>query len=335
MMGLLTLVALSLSALSGVLVWVALNTGWTSTVLPIAMHAYVGLAGTVVVAVKMVVGVQAWRRRAQLRPRPGDRRQHVLTAILVVVMVVLYGSGTLLCLNVTPGGGALYKGLHFYSALAGVPVVTAHLVLHLSRAWSVVSRTVTQASEGTRQLSRRRLLAVAVVALAAWVASRTVTTTATSLDVGIANDFPVTLTAGGSDQPSVATWTLNIDGDVAAPLRLTAAQLHAEAQIQHRFSLDCITGWSAVRTWGGVSLGELLARAEPTGEVLSVVVASTTGYSVALVPAQLNDPRTLVAHRADGVDLSSEHGYPARMMVPDVIGEKCVKWVDTITVVCA
>jgi sulfite oxidase len=42
-----------------------------------------------------------------------------------------------------------------------------------------------------------------------------------------------------------------------------------------------------------------------------------------------------VTLEVNGVALAPEHGFPARVMAPGVIGEKCVKWVDQLTVVCA
>ena len=45
---------------------------------------------------------------------------------------------------------------------------------------------------------------------------------------------------------------------------------------------------------------------------------------------QLRDPRTLLALKVGGVDLSLDHGFPARIVVPGSPGVRNTKWVETI-----
>ncbi len=334
--GLLALPVLVLSALSGAAIWVllAVRPSWTPSL--ITAHAYVGLLGLGVVLAKTAVGTAAWRRRSRReRTSPARLGQHALTALLVVDVLVLFGSGAMLNLNVTPGGGGTYKTVHLYTAIAAVALVAQHLYRHLGRAGRVVTHGVLSAPPSGRGASRRHVLVAGGLGLVAWGSLRTTGTALAGVGEVGPNDFPITLTAGGSDQPQAATWRLEVVGDVAQPFVVDLADLRAADQTQARYSLDCVTGWSATRTWGGVSLRDLLERAQPTGELLSAVFLSTTGYEVALLRKQLDDPRTLVALQTDGVDLTPEHGFPARVMAPGVVGEKCLKWVERITVVCA
>jgi DMSO/TMAO reductase YedYZ molybdopterin-dependent catalytic subunit len=48
---------------------------------------------------------------------------------------------------------------------------------------------------------------------------------------------------------------------------------------------------------------------------------------VTLSRDQLSDPRALLALRVNGADLSPDHGYPARIIVPGAPGVHCTKWV--------
>lgn len=336
LVGLLLLPLLVLSAATGLAVWAALTYRPDLALPLITSHAYVGLVGLVLVLAKAGVGTAAWRRRAR-RERPGDRdlAQHVLTGLLVTAVLVLFTTGTLINANATPGGNAAYKTVHLYAALASVVLVAQHLVRYLLRARRVVGHTLATAPPAAVDASRRSVLLAGGLGLLAWGSLRTVHTTLAGAPAAGPNDFPVTLTAGGADQPDPEAWTLRVEGDVRRPLVVDLADLRAADLREARYSLDCVTGWSATRTWGGVSVRDLLARAAPTGELLSAVFVSTTGYEIALLAEQLEDRRTLIAFQTDGVDLTPEHGFPARVMAPGVIGEKCLKWVERITVVCA
>lgn len=336
LVGLMALPVLLFGAVSGFTLWLMLHLGLAGSVLLISVHAYVGLVGLAIVLAKLVVGTAAWRRRAR-RETPGHRQagQHVLTGLLVLTVLVLYGSGTLLNANLTPGGNAAYKAVHLYAAITGVPLVTQHLLRYLRRARTVVGRTVSAAPATAAVASRRHILGAGALGLVTWGSVRAIGSAVADVRDAGPNDFPITLTAAGSDQPDPDTWRMRVDGDVASPLVLSLADLRAAGLEQARYSLDCVTGWSATRTWGGVPLRDLLARAAPTGEVLSAVFTSTTGYQVALLREQLDRSDTLIAFQVDQVDLTPEHGFPARVMAPGVIGEKCLKWVDRVTVVCA
>ena len=327
--GLLLLPLMAGSAVTGGLIWWQLTFGAGTAQVLIAVHAYVGVVGLAVVAVKLVVGIAAWRGG---RRRP-QRGRHVMTTLLVLVILALYGTGVLMYANAVVSG--VLKTVHLWSAIAGVPVLTHHLWLFLRRARAVVRQALDRAEPATALTTRRQALVVGGLALLGWAGVRTASGVATDVRHSGPNDFPVTLTAGGSDQPAPDSWRMSIDGKVAGPLTLSLADLRGGPVEHHRYSLDCVLGWSATRTWGGVPLRHLLAEAGASDDLLSVVVRSTTGYEVALMPETVQDPRTLIAWQVDGVDLTAEHGFPARIMAPDVIGELCVKWVERMTVVAA
>lgn len=323
------------SAVTGLAIWLQLALGTGTAVTLIAVHAYIGLVGLPVLVLKTAAGLTAWRRRGRRRSGGNAPVEHLMTALLVVVVVALYGSGVALFANTTIGGAGLYKTLHLWSAVLGVPVVSHHLWRFLTRARTVVTRAVSAAPEPALSTGRRHLLVAGALALLAWGAVRLGAQVPAAVAGSEPNDFPLTLTSGGADQPDPRSWRMRVDGDVERALTVGLADLRSGPVERHRYSLDCVLGWSVTRTWGGVPLSYLLDQARPVGELISVVVASTTGYRVALPAATARDPRTLIAWEVDGVDLTPEHGFPARVMAPDVIGELCVKWVDSVTVVRA
>ncbi len=106
---------------------------------------------------------------------------------------------------------------------------------------------------------------------------------------------------------------------------------------QHTASLPiaCVEGWSTDnQAWTGVRLRDL-ARMAGVPSPSSVLVQSLQhggGFSQAVLSAgQIMDPDSLLALRVNGADLTLDHGYPARVIVPASPGVHCTKWVTSLT----
>jgi DMSO/TMAO reductase YedYZ molybdopterin-dependent catalytic subunit len=96
--------------------------------------------------------------------------------------------------------------------------------------------------------------------------------------------------------------------------------------------IACVEGWSSVQTWTGVRVRDLAALAGVPAP-MSAVFASVEqgGFSRSVINSgQATHPDSLLALRVDGEDLSLDHGYPARLVVPAMPGVKCTKWVNSI-----
>lgn len=50
----------------------------------------------------------------------------------------------------------------------------------------------------------------------------------------------------------------------------------------------------------------------------------------ALTPSLYQDERSLLALRVNSVDISLDHGYPARVILPNVPGTLNTKWVSEL-----
>ena len=119
---------------------------------------------------------------------------------------------------------------------------------------------------------------------------------------------------------------------------LDRAALAAMPQHTARLPIGCVQGWSTVQTWSGVRLADLaprpVYRAPRSARVQSLqkVADYRIGdYSHAILQAnQVLDPDALLAMRVNGVDLSPDHGYPARIIVPALPGVHNTKWVSSI-----
>ena len=133
-------------------------------------------------------------------------------------------------------------------------------------------------------------------------------------------------------------WRLDIKGLVQAPFSLTYDQLLDLEAVEQIHTLECISnyvGGDLISTalWTGVPLRDLLDRAQVQSGAYDVVFTSVDGYTDSIPIAKAMEDRTLVAYLMNGKTVPQDHGYPARMLVPNIYGMKNVKWIRSIEVV--
>jgi hypothetical protein len=142
------------------------------------------------------------------------------------------------------------------------------------------------------------------------------------------NDFPVTHTAASAEITSAMTgpdWRLAVIG--ARTASLSRHQLLAMPQATETITIACTEGWSTTQHWTGVRLIDLARLVgAPPRSVLSAVSLQTDS-ATSFSDQQYGDKRALLALRVNDADLSLDHGYPARVIVPGVIGNHNTKWV--------
>ncbi|MGH3752419.1 MAG: molybdopterin-dependent oxidoreductase [Pseudonocardiaceae bacterium] len=149
-------------------------------------------------------------------------------------------------------------------------------------------------------------------------------------------DFQVNKTAAAARiGPIDESWRLELTGPAAkATMALSRAQLLALPQHTARMPIACVEGWSTgVQTWTGVRLADLadLAGAAP-GTTLLVESLERGGLGSATLSAgQVRAADALLALRVNGADLTADHGFPARVVVPALPGVHNTKWVNRMT----
>ena len=140
--------------------------------------------------------------------------------------------------------------------------------------------------------------------------------------------------------PAVArdSWSLEITGLVERRTTYSFAELTALPATTQETTLRCISngvgdGLLSNATWKGVPLRQLLAAAGPRAGIVEVKLHGADGYTDTFALAKALEPTTLVAYEMNGAALPERHGYPARVIVPGLYGEKHVKWVTRIELV--
>ena len=151
-------------------------------------------------------------------------------------------------------------------------------------------------------------------------------------------DFPVNRTAasrGISGSDTGSSWRLRLLGPAGAEVVLTREDLLAMRQHAERLPISCVEGWSTVQTWSGVRLRDLVAlvgRSGAAGVQVSSLQESGASRQAVVSRDQSLDPRTLIALQVNGADLTLDHGFPARLIIPAAPGVLCTKWVREVSV---
>ncbi|MYS33118.1 DMSO/TMAO reductase YedYZ molybdopterin-dependent catalytic subunit [Streptomyces sp. KhCrAH-43] len=152
------------------------------------------------------------------------------------------------------------------------------------------------------------------------------------------NGFQINKTAAAVGITTAETgegWWLTVSGP-AGDLRFSRAQLLAMEQHSAALPIACVEGWSTSdQWWRGVRLSDLAALAgypdRPPGVLVESLQRKGAFRRAALRDNQVRDPRSLLALRVNGEDLSPDHGYPARVIVPAAPGVLNTKWVARLT----
>jgi DMSO/TMAO reductase YedYZ molybdopterin-dependent catalytic subunit len=126
-------------------------------------------------------------------------------------------------------------------------------------------------------------------------------------------------------------WRLRLAGP-HGERALARADLAALRQHSYDLPIACVEGWSTTQRWTGVRLRDLAALAGAAGGELHVRSLQKAGQfaQTTLAHNQFDVERSLLALRVNGADLSLDHGYPARIIVPALPGVHNTKWVGAL-----
>jgi DMSO/TMAO reductase YedYZ molybdopterin-dependent catalytic subunit len=140
-------------------------------------------------------------------------------------------------------------------------------------------------------------------------------------------------------QVSPQDWTLQITGMVDHPVELTFDDLLRLPLIEHDMTLVCVSDavggpYAGNARWLGASLPALLRKAGIRRGADQVLSTGTDGMTISTAVDTILDGRqALIAVGMNGQPLPTEHGFPARMLVPGLYGYvSATKWVTKLEV---
>jgi DMSO/TMAO reductase YedYZ molybdopterin-dependent catalytic subunit len=131
----------------------------------------------------------------------------------------------------------------------------------------------------------------------------------------------------GGAHPSRAVAHSQVARLIERELSLDWTECTALPRVTLTSDIHCVTRWSKLdNLWEGPSGKTVLERAEPLTSA-SFVLVHAPGYTANLPVEVLKDDDVLFALKHDGEELTPEHGYPVRLVVPSRYFWKSVKWV--------
>jgi DMSO/TMAO reductase YedYZ molybdopterin-dependent catalytic subunit len=145
-------------------------------------------------------------------------------------------------------------------------------------------------------------------------------------------NWPV-LDLGNHPRVAKKDWSLQIDGAVETPVKLSWDDFMALEQVDDVSDFHCVTTWSRMDLrWRGVRVSTALALAVPLDSATHVLCWAYDGYSTNVGIEEALKDDVLLAHTVDGGPLPIEHGGPVRMITPQLYAWKGAKWINRIEV---
>jgi len=133
---------------------------------------------------------------------------------------------------------------------------------------------------------------------------------------------------GSVPKVDLETWRFRIFGLVAEEVSLTYPEFMSLPRTRVQCDIHCVTGWSRLdNEFEGVLARDVLRLAQVKPEAKYVMVHAEQGFTANLPVADLLRDDVLFAYRWNGQDLTPEHGWPLRLVVPHLYFWKSAKWV--------
>ena len=128
-------------------------------------------------------------------------------------------------------------------------------------------------------------------------------------------------------------WRLVIDGAVNRSAEISLADLKGLG-FQERLQTIACGGanpdrpWIGNAVWGGLRLPDILSALDivPEEEVVELQWTAADGFTSSQGIADLDIREGWLVWEMNGVPLRPEHGFPARYLVANLMGVKCIKW---------
>lgn len=142
--------------------------------------------------------------------------------------------------------------------------------------------------------------------------------------------FPITHD-GPVHRIDPAHWTFSINGLVEEERSLSFEEFVSLEHVKVLSDIHCVTTWSRLdNVWEGISTKTIKDIVDIRPEARFVMVLAAGGFSANLPLEDFFEEDVLFALKHNDQELTPEHGYPVRLVVPRLYFWKSAKWVTGI-----
>jgi DMSO/TMAO reductase YedYZ molybdopterin-dependent catalytic subunit len=136
--------------------------------------------------------------------------------------------------------------------------------------------------------------------------------------------------------PWRADWKLGVYGHVENPYELTYAEIRAMPTVDVVCDIHCVTHWTRLNNvFTGVPTRLIIERAKPLADARYVMCHGENGYTTNLSLEEFTGDDCILAYQWEGKDLTPDHGWPLRGLVPRLYLWKSAKWLRGIELLAA
>jgi len=133
---------------------------------------------------------------------------------------------------------------------------------------------------------------------------------------------------GNVPRVDLKKWRFDVSGLVEAPVSWSWDEFLALPAASRTNDIHCVTRWTKLdNTWDGVPVRDVLALVRLKPEATHVMVHAEHGFTANLALSDFDREENLFARLHNGQELTEEHGWPLRLVVPHLYFWKSVKWI--------
>ncbi|MDQ4078566.1 MAG: sulfite oxidase-like oxidoreductase [Chloroflexota bacterium] len=134
---------------------------------------------------------------------------------------------------------------------------------------------------------------------------------------------------GGIPRINLDAWELHVWGLVEEEVRFSWEDMMRMPQRMMENDVHCVTRWSKFdNEWYGIPIMEFMKHVRLQPEAKYVMVHSYGGYTTNLPIDEFLDERNLLAYKHSDESLTPDHGWPMRLVVPELYFWKSAKWIN-------
>lgn len=138
-------------------------------------------------------------------------------------------------------------------------------------------------------------------------------------------------TLGFPKNIDLSKWRIEVRGEVDNEFNLSLSDLYLLNLRKIKTSFHCVTGWSVEEVeFTGPLIKSIIEKAKPRDSVKWIYVECIDGYSTIIPFEEALSDDAIVAIEMNGKPLEIEHGYPARLVLPQLYGWKSAKWINKL-----